>query len=106
MEKYFHVIKLREKDLRYGVSKLGNEITKGPKITWFLRKANQMKTKRCKRPFKEWEEGRGGGGSISLAWILKRLVSVFINASRRCRKLNENSLSLSEFKTRGVADAL
>ena len=61
MEKYFHVIKLREKDLRYGVSKLGNEITKGPKITWFLRKANQMKTKRCKRPFKEWEEGQGGG---------------------------------------------
>ena len=67
-----------------------------------------MKTKRCKRPFKEWEEGRGGGGggSISLAWILKRLLSVFINASRRGRKLNENSLSLSEFKTRGIADAL
>ena len=64
-----------------------------------------MKTKRCKRPFKEWEEGRGGGGgSISLAWILKRLLSVY--ASRRCRKLNENSLSLSEFKTRGIADAL
>ena len=35
-----------------------------------------------------------------------RLVSVFINASRRCRKLNENSLSLSEFKTKGIADAL
>ena len=41
--------------------------------------------------------GVGGGGPMSLVWILKRLVSVFINASRRCRKLNENSLSLSEF---------
>ena len=29
--------------------------------------------------------------------ILKRLVLVFINASRRCRKLNDNFLSLSEF---------
>ena len=38
----------------------------------------------------------GGGGPMSLVWILKRLVSVFINAWRRCRKLNETSLSLSE----------
>ena len=38
----------------------------------------------------------GGEAPMSLVWILKRLVSVFINASRRCRKLNENSLSLSE----------
>ena len=37
------------------------------------------------------------GGPMSLVWILKRLVSVFINASCRCRKMNENSLSLSEF---------
>ena len=43
---------------------------------------------------------RGGGGGaapMSLVCILKCLVSVFKNASRRCRKLNENSLSLSEF---------
>ena len=42
-------------------------------------------------------EALPGGAPMSLVWILKRLVSVFINASRRCRKLNENSLSLSEF---------
>ena len=41
------------------------------------------------------------GGLTSLASILKRLVSVFKNASRRCWKLNENSLSLSEFKKGG-----
>ena len=41
--------------------------------------------------------GHEEGAPMSLVWILKRLVSVFINASRRCRKLNENSLSLSEF---------
>ena len=34
---------------------------------------------------------------MSLVCILKRLVSVFINASHRCPKLNENSLSLSGF---------
>ena len=38
-----------------------------------------------------------GEGPISLARILKRPVSVFINASRHCWKLNKNSLSLSEF---------
>ena len=42
-------------------------------------------------------EALPGGAPMSLVWILKRLVSVFINASRRCRKLNENSLPLSEF---------
>ena len=47
--------------------------------------------------------GGGGGGPISLVWILKRLVSVFVNASRRCLKLNENSLSLSEFLRTGIA---
>ena len=38
----------------------------------------------------------GGGGYICRS---SALVSVFINASRRCRKLNENgnSLSLLEF---------
>ena len=39
----------------------------------------------------------GEGSPMSLVWILKDLVSVFINASCRCRKLNKNSLSLSEF---------
>ena len=39
----------------------------------------------------------GGGAPMSLVCILKCLVSVFKNASRRCRKLNEHSLSLSEF---------
>ena len=29
---------------------------------------------------------------MSLVRILKRFVSVFMNASRRCRKLNENSV--------------
>ena len=37
-------------------------------------------------------EALPGGAPMSLVWILKRLVSVFINASRRCRKLNENSV--------------
>ena len=31
-------------------------------------------------------------GPMSLVRILKRFVSVFTNASRRCRKLNENSV--------------
>ena len=40
----------------------------------------------------------GGGSHVArLNFQVKRLVSVFINVSRRCRKLNENSLSLSEF---------
>ena len=30
-------------------------------------------------------------------------MSVFINASRRCWKLNKNSLSLSEFEKKGIA---
>ena len=40
---------------------------------------------------------------MSLVLISKRLMSVFINASRRCRKLIENYLSLSEFKKRRIA---
>ena len=49
--------------------------------------------------------GGGGGawGPMLLIWILKRLVSVSLNASRRCQKLNKNPLSLSEFKKRGMA---
>ena len=51
--------------------------------------------------------GGGGGwawGPMSLVWILKRLMSVLIsNASRRYRKLNENSLFLPEFYKRGIA---
>ena len=42
----------------------------------------------------------GGGGRVSHVARLNfknRLLSVFINASRRCRKLNENALSISEF---------
>ena len=42
-------------------------------------------------------EALPGGAPMSVVWILKRHVSVFIDASRRCGKLNENSLSLSEF---------
>ena len=47
---------------------------------------------------------RGGGGRIYMSLI----VTLFINASRRCRKLNENgnSLSLLEFYKWGVSDAL
>ena len=45
----------------------------------------------------------GEGSHVALRNHLKRLVSVFINASRGCRKLNENSLSLSEFWKRGIA---
>ena len=51
-------------------------------------------------------EGAGGGGlgGFHVARLnLKRLVSVIINASRLCRKLNENSLSLLEFWKRGIA---
>ena len=48
--------------------------------------------------------GGGGGGRIYMSLI----VSLFINASRRCRKLNQNgnSLSLLEFYKWGVSDAL
>ena len=45
----------------------------------------------------------GEGSHVALRNHLKRLVSVFINASRGCRKLNENSLSLSELWKRGIA---
>ena len=37
----------RQEDLRYGVSKLRDKITKGQKVTWFLGKTTQMKTKCC-----------------------------------------------------------
>ena len=37
----------RQEDLCYGVSKLGNKITKGQKVTWFLGKTTQMKPKCC-----------------------------------------------------------
>ena len=47
--------------------------------------------------------GGGGGGPMLLVWILKRLMSVFINSSHHCWKLNENSLSLSKFQKRGIA---
>ena len=55
------------------------------------------------------DSGGGGGGGwawgpMSLVWILKRLMSGLIsNASRRYRKLNENSLFLPEFYKRGIA---
>ena len=57
MEKYFHVNHAR----RTCVMAYPNFVTKaqkGQKSLKFLRKANQMKTKRCKRPFQEL----GGGG--------------------------------------------
>ena len=34
---------------------------------------------------------------MSLVWVLKSLMSLFLNAPRCCRKLSENSLSLLEF---------
>ena len=43
---------------------------------------------------------------MSLVCILKRLVSVFFNASRRCPKLNENFFSLLEFENKGDSDVL
>ena len=45
----------------------------------------------------------GGGRTMSFVSILKCLMSVYISASYLCRKLKENSLSLSEFKKRGIA---
>ena len=39
---------------------------------------------------------------MSLVWILKGLMSVFINASGCCQKLNQNALSLSKFWKRGI----
>ena len=43
--------------------------------------------------------GGGGGGGVHVARLnVKTSRSVFINASRRCQKLNENSLSLSGFR--------
>ena len=50
---------------------------------------------------KPWQEALPGGAPMSLVWILKRLVSVFINASRRCRKLNENSCLCRNFRKEG-----
>ena len=44
-----------------------------------------------------------GGGPMSLVWILKHLMSMFVNASRRCRELNKNSLSLLDFRKEGIA---
>ena len=41
--------------------------------------------------------GPARGGPVSLVRILKCPVSVFYQCSRRCRKLDENGLSLSEF---------
>ena len=48
-------------------------------------------------------QGRGGGGPMSLVWILKHFMSMFVNASRCCRELNKNSLSLLNFRKEGIA---
>ena len=48
-------------------------------------------------------QGRAGGGPVSLVGMLKCFVSVLINASHSCQKLNKNSLSMSEFEKRGIA---
>ena len=55
------------------------------------------------RPKIEALPGEGGGGPMSLVWILKHLMSMFVNASRRCRELNKNSLSLLDFRKEGIA---
>ena len=43
---------------------------------------------------------------MSVVWILKRLVSVFIDASRRCRKLNEKFFVFVGILEKGDSDAL
>ena len=45
----------------------------------------------------------GGGGPMSLVWILKHFMSMGVNASRCCRELNKNSLSLLDFRKEGIA---
>ena len=42
------------------------------------------------------------GGPMPPVWMSKRPVSVFINASHCGRKLDKNSLSLSQFQKRGI----
>ena len=59
---------------------------------------NSCTTAYYNRPWWSLRPCQGGGGVSHVALnFKKRLLSVFINASRRCRKLNENALSLSEF---------
>ena len=55
------------------------------------------------RPKIEALPGEGGGGPMSLVWILKHFMSMFVNASRCCRELNKNSLSLLNFRKEGIA---
>ena len=56
---------------------------------------------------KPWElikrpcQSRGEGGVHVARLNVKTSRSVFINASRRCQKLDENSLSLSGFRNGG-----
>ena len=60
----------------------------------FLQDLREKPWELIKRPCQS-----GGGGRSYVARLnVKTSRSVFINASRRCQKLNENSLSLSGFR--------
>ena len=68
---------------------------------WKINNPNEviLFTHCIKRPCPKGGGGGGGGvgGPMSLVWVLKSSMSFFLNAPRCCRKLSENSLSLSEF---------
>ena len=63
----------------------------------FLRDLREKPWELIKRPC---QSGGGGGRSYVARLNVKTSRSVFINASSRCQKLNENSLSLSGFRKR------
>ena len=70
--------------------------TDWPKQTTTFVKFKRFQDQRFhKRPFQG-----GGGGPMSPVWILKRLVSVFVNA---CRLLSEEVVSCRDFILRAVA---
>ena len=65
----------------------------------FLQDLREKPWELIKRPCQSGGGGGGGGRRSHVARLnVKTSRSVFINASRRCQKLNENSLSLSGFR--------
>ena len=65
----------------------------------FLQDLREKPWELIKRPCQS--RGKGGGGVHVARLNVKTSRSVFINASRRCQKLDENSLSLSGFRKGG-----
>ena len=85
----------RKEDLRYSVTKVGNEITKVCKITWFVKKKKNLKTKgyciknivTCLWMF--WKVDGKNLDSVKLIWPLKygNFLQTFLVLNSSCHSM-------------------